>query len=278
MGKTFGGLPERRREQRQGQRSLFARPNLMQDSACNFFPTFSMNALAPKHLVAACQHVVRTLDGTASPVVWTTIGNDPLPSGTPGVIAVVTAAAEAPSNSDVIYAVTNYDTVFVTSNAGLGNGATWQRMTEYRDPGGISAVTVDPTNHQIAYLACDSGVFKTTDMGVSWTQYGIHDVIYRDVAIDPANPQHIFAASNAGVFASTDGGMEWGNMSEGIPSGMVVSALSFNAASRQLAASTYGRGVYILNVSRPVPPPPQAASHSASEAKFRRNVCSIQSR
>src|SRR4029077_4460627 len=193
-----------------------------ENCACNFFPTFSMNPLSPKHLVAACQRVVRTLDGTASSVVWTSIGNDPLPAGTPGVIGVVTAATEAPGNSDVIYAVTNYDTVFVTRNAGLGNGATWEQITEYRNPGGISAVTVDPINYQIAYLACDSGVYKTTDMGMSWTQYGIPDLIYRDVAIDPANPQHIFAASNAGVFASTDGGMEWGNMSEGIPSGMVV--------------------------------------------------------
>jgi photosystem II stability/assembly factor-like uncharacterized protein len=227
------------------------------DSACNFFPTFSMNPLSPKHLVAACQHVVRTLDGTASSVVWTTIGNGPLPAGTPGVIGVVTAAIEAPSNSNVIYAVTNYDTVFVTSNAGLGNGATWQRITEYRHPGGISAVTVDPSNYQIAYLACDSGVYKTTDMGMSWAQYGIPDLIYRDVAIDPANPQHIFAASNAGVFASTDGGMTWGSMSEGIPAGLVVSALSFNAASRQLAASTYGRGVYMLHVGRSVLPNPR---------------------
>jgi photosystem II stability/assembly factor-like uncharacterized protein len=227
------------------------------DSACNFFPTFSMNAVSPKHLLAACQHVVRTLDGTASPVVWTAIGNDPLPSGTPGVTAVVTAATEAPSNSDVIYAVTNSDTVFVTSNAGLGNGATWQRITEYRHPGGIYAVTVDPINYQIAYLACDSGVYKTTDMGTTWTQYGIPDLIYRDVAIDPANHQHIFAASNAGVFASADGGVTWGNMSEGIPAGMVVSALSLNAASRRLAASTYGRGVYMLNVDRSVQPNPR---------------------
>jgi photosystem II stability/assembly factor-like uncharacterized protein len=227
------------------------------DSACSFFPTFSMNRLAPKHLVAACQRVVRTLDGTASSVVWTTIGNGPLPAGTPGVIGVVTAATEAPNNSDVIYAVTNYDTVFVTSNAGLGNGAIWQRITEYRHPGGISAVTVDPINYQIAYLACDSGVYKTTDMGMSWAQYGIPDLIYRDVAIDPANPQHIFAASNAGVFASTDGGMTWGSMSEGIPAGLVVSALSFNAASRQLAASTYGRGVYMLHVGRRLLPNPR---------------------
>jgi len=85
-------------------------------------------------------------------------------------------------------------------------------------------------------------------MGLTWTQYGIPNLFYRDVAIDPANPQHIFAASFAGVFASTDGGLTWGNMSNGIPAGIVVSSLSFNATSRQLAASTYGRGVYVLNL------------------------------
>ena len=225
------------------------------DSACSFFPTFNMNPLAPKHLLAACQRVVRTLDGTASPVVWTTIGNGPLPSGTPGVVAVVTAATEAPSNPNVIYAVTNGDTVFVTSNAGLGNGATWQQVTRFREPGGIRAVTVDPINYQTAYLACDSGIYKTTDMGTTWTGYGIERLIYRDVAIDPAYPQHIFAASNAGVLASIDGGLHWGNMSEGIPAGMVITALSFNATSRQLAASTFGRGVYLLHIGRPEQPP-----------------------
>jgi len=219
-----------------------------------------MNPLSPKHLVAACQHVVRTLDGTASPVAWTTIGNGPLPSPTASPCenaAVVTAATEAPNNSNVIYAVTNYDTVFVTQNANDGNAAIWRRVTDKNDPGGISGVTVDPTNYQIAYLACDSGVYKTTDMGTTWTQYGIPNLIYHDVAVDPANPQHIFAASNAGVFASTDGGGTWGTMSEGIPAGMVVSALSFNAASRQLAASTYGRGVYMLYVGRSVLPNPR---------------------
>ena len=112
---------------------------------------------------------------------------------------------------------------------------------------------VDPTNYQTAYLACDSGVYKTTDMGTSWIQYGIPDLIYRDVAIDPLYPQQIFAASNAGVFASVDGGQTWGSISEGIPAGMVISSLSFNAGSRQLAASTYGRGVYMLDVGRQPP-------------------------
>jgi len=226
------------------------------DCACNFFPTFSMNPLSPKHLLAACQRVVRTLDGTASSVVWTTIGNGPLTSASPCAMwNSVTAATEAPNNSNVIYAVTHYDTVFVTQNANAGPGATWNQVTQQHQPDGVNGVTVDPTNYQIAYLACDSGVYKTTDMGTSWTQYGIPNLIYRDVAIDPASPRHIFAASNAGVFASTDGGLTWANMSEGIPAGLMVSAPSFNATSRQLAASTYGRGVYVLNSGRPRPRP-----------------------
>jgi photosystem II stability/assembly factor-like uncharacterized protein len=238
---------------------------LINDPACNFFPTFSMNASDPKHLLAACQRVVRTLDGTASPVVWTTIGpsladpnQDPHASWNS-----VTAVYQAPSNSNVIYAVRGSDTVFVTSNADQGNGAIWRQVTQRRQPGGIYAVIVDPIDSATAYLACDSAVYKTSNMGVTWTQYGIPNLIYRNVAIDPANPQHIFAASLAGVFASTDGGLTWGNMSDGIPAGMVVSTLSFNAKSRQLAASTYGRGVYILNLDEP---PTVSVSSSANLA------------
>ena len=227
-----------------------------EDCACNFFPTFSMNPVSPKHLVAACQRVVRTLDGTASPVVWTTIGNGPLASATPCVgWNSVTAATEAPNNSNVIYAVTSYDTVFVTQNANDGPGAIWNQVTTQNHPGGITTVKVDPTNYRTAYLVCDSGIYKTTDMGGSWTQHGISNLIYRDVAIDPANAQRIFAASKAGVFASTDGGVTWGNMSEGLPAGMLISELSYNAANHQLAASTYGRGVYMVEVGRTVRPP-----------------------
>ena len=216
-----------------------------------------MNPSSPKHLLASCQHVVRTLDATASPVVWTTIG----PRLAEHHGNYITAATEAPSNPDVIYAVRNDNAVFVTSNAGEGDRATWIQVRQPSNLDEIHAVSVHPTDPRTAYLACNSGVYKTTDMGTTWVPQGVQDLIYRDVAIDPANPEHIFAASNAGVVASTDGGMTWGNMSDGIPTGMVVTALSFNAASRQLAASTYGRGVYMLNVE-----PARCAMQSASEA------------
>ena len=239
------------------QSTNIAPAELEGDADCAFFPPFSMNPSSPKHLLASCQHVVRTLDATASPVVWTTIGGPLAEHGG----NYITAATEAPSNADVIYAVRNENAVFVTSNAGEGDGAAWIQVTQTGNLHGIHAVSVHPTDPRTAYLACNSGVYKTTDMGTTWVQEGVQDLIYRDVAIDPANPEHIFAASNAGVFASTDGGLTWGNMSDGIPTGMVVTALSFNAMNRHLAAATFGRGVYMLRLveprvrPRPTPPP-----------------------
>ncbi|HEY4285182.1 MAG TPA: hypothetical protein VGM62_19125, partial [Chthoniobacterales bacterium] len=224
--------------------------NEVEYEPCSFFPTFSMNQSQPKHLLAACQHVVRTLDATASASpspapVWTTVGGALEANGN-----YVNAVYEAPNNSDIVYAVSRHKKVWVTTNANSGPSATWSDITR-NVPGGIWAITVHPIDPRTAYLACNSGVYKTTDMGTTWTPQGIRDLIYRDVAIDPANPQHIFAASKRGVFASTDGGSHWANMSNGIPAGMMIGALSFNAVSRQLAASTYGRGVYIANLARP---------------------------
>ena len=225
------------------------------DGGCNFFPTFSMNASLPTHVIAACQQVVRTVNApTVTTASWTTIGPSLADPNRPPTAYgnYVTAAYQAPSNTNVIYAVRGWDTVFVTANADQGNGAIWTQVTQPNQPGGISAITVDPTNYQTAYLACNSGVYKTTDLGTTWTQQipqPIQSLIYHDVAIDPANAQHIFAASNAGVFVSTDGGTTWDNISNGIPVGMAVTALSFNAISRHLAASTFGRGVYILNLN-----------------------------
>jgi photosystem II stability/assembly factor-like uncharacterized protein len=216
---------------------------LNNDAACSFFPAFSMNPSSPTHLIAACQHVVRTLDGpTVTSDGWTTIGGS-LPDP-------VSAAYEAPSNSNVIYAVADRRRVWVTTNADSGPAAVWSDITKNLS-GGVWAITVHPIDPQTAYLACNAGVYKTSDMGTTWTQQGVPNLFYRDVAIDPANPQHVFAASFAGVFASTDGGITWGNMSDGIPAGMMVSGLSFNAMSRQLGASTYGRGVYVLNLGTP---------------------------
>jgi hypothetical protein len=226
---------------------------------CSYVPAFSMNPSTPQNLVAACQTVVQSTDrGNLSS--WRAIGS-PIGGGTQAT--AVSIVYEAPSNPNFIYAATSVpgstDRVFVTSNA-ASPAPTWTDITGTTGSGGlplgskIGALIVNPTSPQTVYVGGDAGIYKSTTMGPPWVSMSATPgVIYTGLAIDPANPTHIFAATRlAGVFATTNEST-WGPINAGMPVGMFVSALSFNGTSRQLAASTYGRGVYILDLDD-VPP------------------------
>jgi hypothetical protein len=229
-----------------------------------FFPAMFAAPADWTRVIVGFRNVWRS---TNSGDTWTRIGGTPCPGPTPNPCSVacgmepgptpgtLMGVYEAPSNTDVIYAFIDAGRAYVTSNANQGNGAQWTpRMSGL--PSKIHSITVDPTDYQTAYFAGDHGVYKTANMGATYTQVAIADLGYYDVAIDPANPQHVFAASLFGVLSSTDGGTTWANMSAGIPAGMLVTSLSLNATSRQLAASTYGRGVYVADLAAGGPQPP----------------------
>jgi photosystem II stability/assembly factor-like uncharacterized protein len=160
----------------------------------------------------------------------------------------VKSVAEAHSNTNVIYVVCDRLRVFVTTNA--GPNASWTTITP-NTTGFINGVIVDPSNSATAYLACDVGVYKTTNTGASWTLLQAPaNLLYQDIAIDPDSTQHVYAAAFAGIYSSMNGGGTWSNITAGIPQGMEVTSLSFNRTSHKLAASTYGRGAYILDVGQ----------------------------
>jgi photosystem II stability/assembly factor-like uncharacterized protein len=162
----------------------------------------------------------------------------------------VSAVAEATSNTNVIYTVMDNTRVLVTTDS----GNTWMpRPAPSPSPGSINAVGVDPCYANIAYLACNKGVYKTTDYGAHWAIKASGPNAWNDVLVDPGNPSQIFAASAGGVYSgvywSTNGGETWTNISAGIPPGLGVTSLSFDPTTRKLAASTWGRGAYVQDWS-----------------------------
>jgi photosystem II stability/assembly factor-like uncharacterized protein len=215
--------------------------------ACNErsagFSALFVNSTDAARVIVGFKNIYRSADSGGT---WTRIGPDGIDTDPDGSAF---ALAEAPSDTNVIYAVFDRLRVFVTSNANLGTAATWtQVINGYEGVGLISGITVDPTDPNTAYITSETNVWKTVNRGPHWDPVGYANLIYRDVVIDPADHLHVFVGGTAGVFASTNGGSTWGTYA-GIPYGLEVTSLSLNATSRRLAASTYGRGVYMLDLS-----------------------------
>lgn len=97
-------------------------------------------------------------------------------------------------------------------------------------------------------------VFRTTDGGRTFQDVSgaLPDVPVNSLLVDPdsvgaASPRRLFAGTDIGVFRITlDGAGGWEPFGVGLPP-LVVSRLAYNAATRQLLAATYGRGVWTIS-------------------------------
>jgi photosystem II stability/assembly factor-like uncharacterized protein len=115
------------------------------------------------------------------------------------------ALAIDPTNPQVLYAGTDGDGVFKTTDGGASWSAASSGLTYFY----ILSLAIDPTNPQVLYAGTDGcGVFKTTDGGSSWSEAssGLANSNVLSLAIDPSNPQLLYAGTDGGVFKTTNGG------------------------------------------------------------------------
>jgi photosystem II stability/assembly factor-like uncharacterized protein len=126
---------------------------------------------------------------------------------------VVLALSIDPSSPTTLYAGTDGDGVFTSTNS----GHTWTQVNNGLTNLVIQALAIDPSSPGTVYAGTfGAGVFKTTNGGNVWA--GVNNGLTRPyvqaLAIDPSAPATLYAASeNPGcatsVFKSTDGGSSW---------------------------------------------------------------------
>lgn len=135
--------------------------------------------------------------------------------------------------------------------------STWTNGYSGYNPGNgrVNAVTVDPNNSNVLFVATPSGgVWKSTDGGGSWnTTFDFLDALGSStVAIDPSNSDIIYAGTGdrdgwdskcVGIYKSTDGGATWTLMSSGISiSGININKIIINPLNpNTLFAATSSR-------------------------------------
>jgi len=187
-------------------------------------------------------------------------------------IASIGAIAVAPSNPNVIYAVTGEadirsqicfgDGVYKSTDA----GKTWQNMG-LRETRQIAAIRVDPREPDVEYVAAlghvygphpERGVYRSRDGGKTWQK-----VLDRgdetgaaDLAMDPSNSRVLYATMcnarrtvwsqyapiegpGSGLFKTTDGGDHWTEITNNVGAG-----LRWGRAG--VAVASDGKRVYLL--------------------------------
>lgn len=165
-----------------------------------------------------------------------------------------------PSNPDILYAATSQSTklshwgVLKSTDGAQTWAPAFEGITGVGQCGcirNVVSLAIDPNDPDVVYAGAQTGVFRTTNGGVTWTGGGGPQWAY--VAIDPSSPGTVYAGSDSfasetpldGVFKSTDGGLTWTEATEGLDATYGLRSLvpdPFHADT--LYAGTAGRGAF----------------------------------
>jgi hypothetical protein len=191
-----------------------------------------------------------------TPTGWQARNNTGLYDSLPSIVQLRSVSTPA-SHPEILY-VANYFGGVTTS---LDSGATWRPAAwEFQIPTTrfLNFVVADPTSSSgaVAYASTvESGLWKTTNFGTSWTQATGLPAYVRAIAVDPANGNVLYASGGAispdTLYKSVDAGLTW-NVSGAVPVGgtesIVVDPANSNvvyALGHQLLKSTNAGGSWI---------------------------------
>jgi hypothetical protein len=195
---------------------------------------------------------------TNSAGTWNSISPDLTAGGCANTSSsCIKTIAEAKSNGQVVYVGTGNGRVQVTPDG----GTTWNRIDKAPIPlRAITDVAVDPTNANNVFVTVsgfgdpgiDGHVFKSTDMGGTWTDISgtmpsrLPNIPVNAIVLDPTAPTtEILVGTDLGVYRTHDGGTTWTPFNAGLPN---VPVLDLVLNQGTLAAATHGRGVWTAQI------------------------------
>ena len=169
---------------------------------------------------------------------------------TPSIGAIEVAA----NDPNIVYVGTGSDGLRSNVISGKGvyksidAGKTWEHIG-LQNVGQIGAVEIDPTNHNIVWVAAignafkansERGIYKTIDGGENWEKvlFVSNEVGFSDLELLPGNPNIIYAAAwkaqrkpwtiisggnreEGGIYKSINGGKDWIKLEIGLPKELI---------------------------------------------------------
>jgi photosystem II stability/assembly factor-like uncharacterized protein len=192
----------------------------------------------------------RTTDGGET---WTPISPDL--TGGPGrdtlyPYGTLTTVAAAKTDGQRLYVGTDDTRVWRSTDG----GGTWERIDEELPDRWVTRVAVDPEDEDLVYATFsgfrngdeEAHVFQSADGGDSWTDISgkLPNAPVNDIVTAGGT---LFVASDVGVFMSRNAGKNWLTLGNNLPL-VPVTDLRVHEPSNQLFASTFGRGVFSIDL------------------------------
>ena len=151
---------------------------------------------------------------TDSGSTWTVLTDDLPQIGVSGI-------AIDYANSNIIYIATGDDDAGDSYSVGvfksIDGGLTWNAtgLNPGNSPYSMNDIYIHPTNSNILWVATSSGVYRTTDAGINWTNTLSGNI--KDIKIKPGDPNVVYAVSQSTFYTSLDGGITFSSSGSGLP-------------------------------------------------------------
>ena len=191
----------------------------------------------------------------ASKRVWRTLNDANTWSDVSGILdgSFITCIEIARADTDRIYVGTENGGIFRSDDGGnswtsdiASSILPGRTITRLRSPAGDK----DTVYASIANFG-NSHLFRSTNGGITWMDVdngNLPDVPHHGISIPTTDDEMIFVGGDAGVFLSKDAGATWHNISNNLPTTMVIDLVLHEATSTLLAA-TYGRSIWKMDTS-----------------------------
>lgn len=125
----------------------------------------------------------------------------------------------------------------------------------------VRGVATHISNSNTAYAimngySAGQKVYKTTNRGVNWTNISgnLPDVTMGDLVPHPSNSNYLYVGTQMGCYKTTNNGVNWMRWNNGMPEASIVTEMKWIDSTIEngrfyVAAATYGRSIYVRDVS-----------------------------
>lgn len=168
---------------------------------------------------------------------------------------------ESPKDENLIWVGTDDGNLQVTTDGGKVWNNVVKNIKGLPPATWVSSIDASPFDKNTCFVTFDGHatgdmktyVFKTTDLGKTWTSLTTNEIkgYAHKIKQDIVKPELLFLGTEFGLWLSIDAGKSWINYKANVPP-VAVRDIAIHPVKHDLILATHGRGVIILDDLSPI--------------------------